>query len=215
MLKKKYCKICRGNNLDKIVAGGNLYYFCNNCGLIFLDSKEVLPAEEEIKRYELHDNSHENLGYVKMFRKFIKKVIKPYKDDIETVLEFGCGPGPVLGDLLKEEGFDVDIYDPFFFPEKGFERKSYDLITSTEVFEHFLDPLKEIELLIAHMNEKGYLAIMTSFHPGTDEFSDWFYIWDETHITFYNLNTFEWIAENYPLKLIYHDNNKYCLFQKE
>lgn len=207
------CKLCDSTRLEQIETD-YLYYYCNICNLIFIDDNQILSTEEEYKRYQLHENTHENKGYVRMFERFIEKVITPYQDEIKTVLDFGCGPGPVLADLLKKEGFVLDIYDPYFFPERVFKDKSYDLITSTEVFEHLSAPAKELELLIDHLNEGGYLAIMTSFYQGKKKFSDWFYILDETHITFYNLNTFKWITENYPLDLLYHDNEKYCLFRK-
>lgn len=209
-----YCKLCNNPELKKIEAEDKLYYHCDNCGLIFIDKNQILETEEELERYKMHDNSHQNEGYVNMFKRFITKVVTPHINDINTVLEFGCGPGPVLADLLKNEGFNVDKYDPYFFPDKVFEDKSYDMITSTEVFEHFSEPKKELELLLSHLNKGGYLAIMTSFHPGVEEFVDWYYVWDDTHITFYNLDAFKWIEDNYPLKLVYHNDQKYCLFKK-
>lgn len=208
------CRLCFGSDLKQIKTE-NIYYYCNRCGLIFLDDKEVLSVKEEIKRYQMHENTHENKGYVSMFESFIENTITPYQKEIKTVLDFGCGPGPVLADLLLKEGYTVDIYDPYFYPEESFKNKTYDLITSTEVFEHLLDPNKELRLLVDHLNEGGYLAIMTSFHPGKEKFVDWFYIWDETHITFYNINTFKWIADKYSLNLVYYNNIKYCLFKKK
>ena len=108
---------------------------------------------------------------------------------------------------------EVDKYDPYFFPNKIFSDKKYDLITSTEVFEHFSDPGKEMELLTSHLKKDGYLAVMTSFHPGPEEFEDWWYKWDPTHIVFYNQKTFEIIASEYDLDIIYTDQEKYILFK--
>jgi SAM-dependent methyltransferase len=150
-----------------------------------------------------------------MFEDFLEESVFPYIDDIDNVLEFGCGPGPVLADLLKREDYQVDKYDPYFYPEKVYENKRYDLITSTEVFEHFSEPRKEMELLISHLKDGGYLAVMTSFHPGPETFDDWWYKWDPTHIVFYNLNTFQKLAEDYNLKIIYTDREKYIIFKKE
>ncbi len=208
------CKICENNDIKELELE-KTYYHCQKCDLIFLDEDQILKPEEEKRRYEQHDNTHRNKGYVKMFERFIEEVIEPYMEEIETVLDFGCGPGPVLADLLQERGLTVDIYDPYFFPEKTFREKEYDLITYTEVFEHLIKPVKEIEMLIKHLREGRYLAIMTSFHPGVNDFKDWWYNWDPTHITFYNSNTFQEIARRYPLKIIFEDGGKYCLFKKE
>ena len=208
------CRLCGNNSTEKIKRKEDLYYHCKRCDLIFIDEKEFPSSEEEMERYSEHDNTHENEGYVNMFEKFINKTIHPYKEKMgNEVLEFGCGPGPVLADLLEEKGFRVDKYDPYFFPEKIYKTKKYDLITSTEVWEHLEKPHEIIELLVDHIKESGFLAVMTSFHPGIDNFKEWWYPWDPTHIVFYNENTFKWIAEEFSLNIKYIDGEKYCLFQ--
>jgi len=208
------CKVCGSNNLEEINIENN-YYYCNNCEVIFISPKKIVDQAEEKERYEGHDNNHQNDGYVKMMQDFIEKVLEANLnlEGINDVLEFGCGPGPVLADLLKEKGINVDLYDPYFFSEKVFKEKKYDLITSTEVFEHFSDPIKEMELLTSHLKEGSYLAVMTSFHPEPEEFEDWWYKWDPTHIVFYNEKTFSEIASIFDLEIIYTDQEKYILFK--
>ncbi|MFN2341647.1 MAG: methyltransferase domain-containing protein, partial [Halanaerobium sp.] len=153
------CKICGSSNLESLDIQ-NKYYHCQECEVIFIDPAEIVAPTEEKERYEGHDNNHQNEGYVKMFENFIDDLIQPNINlkEINDVLEFGCGPGPVLADLLESEGLKVDRYDPYFFPDKVFLDKKYDLITSTEVFEHFSDPVKEMELLTSHLREDSYLA---------------------------------------------------------
>lgn len=209
------CKICNSKELNKLDCEKS-YYHCDNCDLIFIDEEDIIDCAEEKERYAQHDNNHQNSGYVEMFKRFINQFLEPHvdMDKLETVLDFGCGPGPVLADLLKERGLKVDIYDPFFYPEKVFEGNEYDLITSTEVFEHLKNPLKEIELLLEHLKDGGYLALMTLYHPGLEKFKDWWYKRDPTHITFYNHNTFREMEEIFPLEVLFTDKNKYCLFKK-
>lgn len=206
------CILCNSKIAKEIKIEKN-YYYCGNCEVIFVDQEEILSPAEEIKRYRMHDNTHDNKGYVNMFRKFITEVIKPYQGKINSVLDFGCGPGPVLADMLEDMGFKVDIYDPYFYKQKIYQGKKYDLITSTEVFEHLKDPVSIIETLITHLKEGGYLAVMTSYHPGPEDLKEWYYIWDPTHIIFYNSTTVRWIADYFKLDLVYQDNEKYCLFQ--
>jgi hypothetical protein len=208
------CRVCESSDL-RILDLDEKYYYCNQCEAIFIDKNVIVDPEEEKERYEGHDNTHQNEGYVKMFEEFLEESVFPYIDDVDNVLEFGCGPGPVLADLLEGEDYEVDKYDPYFYPEKVFKNNKYDLITSTEVFEHFVDPRKEMELLTSHLKEGAYLAVMTSFHPGPEEFADWWYKWDPTHIVFYNLNTFQILAEDFNLKIIYTDREKYIIFKKK
>ncbi|SIQ43990.1 class I SAM-dependent methyltransferase [Halanaerobium kushneri] len=208
------CKVCGSSDLEALDLQDK-YYHCHNCEAIFIDSAEIVDQAEEKERYEGHDNNHQNEGYVQMFQDFLDEVIEPYidLDKINDALEFGCGPGPVLADLIQSRGPEVDRYDPYFFPEKVFSDKRYDLITSTEVFEHFSDPVKEMELLTSHLRENAYLAVMTSFHPGPEEFEDWWYKWDPTHIVFYNQKTFKKIASDFDLEIVYTDQEKYILFK--
>ncbi len=208
------CIICGSSNLE-LLEIQNRYYHCQDCEVIFIDPTEIAAQDEEKERYEDHDNNHQNEGYVQMFEDFIEELIEPHLnlEEINDVLEFGCGPGPVLADLLEAKELEVDRYDPYFFPEKVFLDKKYDLITSTEVFEHFSDPIKEMELLTSHLKEDAYLAVMTSFHPGPEEFEDWWYKWDPTHIVFYNQKTFNKVASDFELEIIYTDQEKYILFK--
>jgi SAM-dependent methyltransferase len=199
----------------QLIGEQNKYYHCKQCEAIFSEPGEIVEPDEEKERYEGHDNNHQNEGYVKMFKDFIEEVIEPNinLEEINDVLEFGCGPGPVLADLLENRNLNVDLYDPYFFPKKVFKDQKYDLITSTEVFEHFSDPVKELKLLTSHLKEGSYLAVMTSFHPGPENFEDWWYKWDPTHIVFYNQKTFSEIASAFDLEIIYTDQEKYILFK--
>jgi len=208
------CKVCGSGRL-KLIGEENKYYHCDQCEVIFSEPDEIVAPDEEKQRYEGHDNNHQNEGYVRMFKEFIDEVIEPHinLDEINDVLEFGCGPGPVLADLLEKRELNVDLYDPYFFPKKVFKDQKYDLITSTEVFEHFSDPVKELKLLTSHLKEGSYLAVMTSFHPGPGDFEDWWYKWDPTHIVFYNQKTFSEIASAFDLEIIYTDQEKYILFK--
>jgi len=188
------------------------YYCCDNCEFIFLDESRIIPSEQEKKEYSFHQNSFDNQGYVKMFREFIAKAIQPYKSQIKKALDFGSGPGPVLAELLRQEGFETDVYDKYFSPDKVYLNKKYDLITATEVFEHLKDPLATLKLLKAHLNKNGILAIMTLFHQNDDEhFKNWWYRRDSTHISFYTPKTFEYMANLLGMKVLIVAGKNICV----
>ena len=157
----------------------------------------------------------ESPGYVEMFEKFIDATFEPYIDDITNVLEFGSGPGPVLSELLRQKGLDVDIYDKYFSPKKVYENKKYDLITSTEVIEHIENPLEVFELFSKHVKKDGYLALMTQFHKNEEEyFKKWWYKNDPTHICFFRPRTFEVLANMSGFEVVKHDDVKSVLLRK-
>lgn len=207
------CRLCNSKDIKTFTVESR-YYYCNNCELIFIDSSNFSSESKEHQSYLQHENTPQNEGYVNMFKDFIEQLIEEYVDEINTVLEYGCGPGPVLADLLEDRGLKVKKYDPFFYPEQNFLEHKYDLITSTEVFEHFQDPKKEVQKLVNLMKTGSYLAVMTSFHQGIEHFKNWWYRRDLTHIAFYNLNTFKYIEKEYPLQIIKTNNENNILLKK-
>ena len=166
-----------------------------------------------------HDNTLDNEGYVKMFQEKINTINK-ICPGINTVLDYGCGYEPVLKTLLERKGYKVDGYDLIFFPNEELEKK-YDLIISTETFEHIKNPREELARLTPKISSTGYLAIMTRFYPLRDNtlclesFSEWYYKRDPTHIAFYSKKTFSWIADEFKMKICYNNNFDFIIFQKK
>ena len=97
--------------------------------------------------------------------------------------------------MLREEGFSVDIYDPYFFPDESYRDKEYDFITCTEAAEHFYEPQKEFNKLDQVLADKGILGVMTNFYEDTINFEEWYYRKDPTHVVFYTVKTLQCIAE--------------------
>lgn len=209
------CKVCHHQLTSiKDMKKALIYYRCSSCGFVALDDKFKVDKIEEKKKYDQHNNSLENEGYVQMFADFIEVAIEPYKKDIKTVLEFGSGPQPVLATLLERRGFEVDIYDLYYAPQKVYEGKAYDLITSTEVFEHLSKPLEVLALLVQHLQPHGYLALMTKFPPKDDtEFLAWWYRRDPTHISFFTPKSFEIMAKKVGLRVVEIIDNNIVVLQ--
>lgn len=190
------------------------YDQCHHCGFTYKQPTYHKTPQEEQTEYNRHNNSFESVGYVKMFEDFIKDFINPLHVTGKG-LEFGSGPGPVLKELLHRKGFEMYDFDPYYNNNTEYLQHTYDLITSTEVVEHFADPMKEFTHLASLLKEGGYLAIMTSFNTfNNEEFLKWWYRRDVTHIAFYRLQTMEFIAEQLGLKIHTHNNKNVIVFQK-
>lgn len=144
-----------------------------------------------------------------MFERFLKNIELP---EYGLALDYGCGPGPVLATLLQRRGLDVDVYDPYFQPKPIFQNKCYDLITCTEVLEHVKEPSFAFSFFVKHLTTGGKLAVMTRFHPGVKRFSSWWYRRDETHITFYNMKTFNILKDIYSLNILYTNRTDTIVF---
>jgi len=216
ILLMKKCKLCSSNtdNIIDIKTKKN-YHKCLVCQYIYLDEKFYIDEYNEKKHYDKHHNNLESLGYVKMFNDLIDEFIEPYIKEIKTALDFGCGEGEVLPILLERRYIKCDRYDLFYYPKKIYENKKYDLIVSTEVFEHLQNPLKKFKEILYSVKKNGYIILMSSFHPNNDdEFLKWWYIRDVTHIGFFNIVTFEYIASELNLDIIKHNTKNTILFKK-
>jgi predicted TPR repeat methyltransferase len=210
------CKICRSSVErfhDEVMKCD--FFHCKACSFIFKDEKNIVSEAHERRHYEQHKNSFDNAGYVQMFEEFIEKCVTPNRNDVRQLLDFGCGPGPVLSELLVKKGYEVDIYDKFFAPEPVYESKIYDMIVTTEVLEHIKDPLDIMAFFREHLRENGYLCLMTHFHSDDKaEFLRWWYRMDPTHICFFRPETFKAIAEKVGFELLYFDEKKFAVLQK-
>ncbi len=213
VMRSPNCKICRVV-IEKrtVLKNSRVYYHCDECGFISLDSRLLLSPDEERARYDLHENSLDNSGYLNFLRNFIELAVKPYP--VQKILDYGSGPNPNLANLLKGLGYEVDIYDPYYAPCNAILEASYDLIVSTETFEHFSDPLKELRFINSLLRPQAYLAIMTSFACSYEDFKAWRYKDDETHIAFYSMQTFQKLTELFSMKVIYTNHKNIVVLQR-
>lgn len=187
------------------------YFQCKNCRLIFVPQKDHLSKEKELEEYNHHENNPNDPGY----RTFLSQVITPLKKYVKPQMEgldFGSGPGPTLHTMLEEEGFAMEIYDPFYANDRKKLEKQYDFVTCTEVVEHFNNPNKSWTLLTSLVKKGGYLAIMTYVYDPKVDFSSWWYKNNDTHIAFYSKKTLEWIAKHFSMEILY-ANDRVALFK--
>lgn len=212
------CPLCHSMAAFFLKDDGREYEHCSNCKLIFVPSQYFVSLDEEARRYLQHENSMENQGYINMFQEKID-IVKKICLEVKTVLDYGCGYEPVLKILLNREGYSAQGYDPNFFPDTNL-KPEYDLIMSTETFEHFKEPGKEMTQLAPRLSAEGYLAVMTRFYPvdngspNQNSFKNWYYKRDLTHISFYCTETFSWMAGFFGFNILFNDKKDFIVMQK-
>lgn len=208
------CPICASKTTFIDHHSFGRYHRCVKCEFIVKNRADQLDKKDQVKIYSNHNNSIEDKHYVDYFYHFLEAAVFPYVKG-KKALDFGSGPSPVLAQILSTfHDFDMDIYDLFFAPEKIYQGKKYDLITCTEVMEHIDQPKPYFELFAKHLKEDGILSIMTSHSPKTKEdFMDWYYIRDKSHIGFYNEKNIAYLAKDAGLEIIYQGHNRYTSFQ--
>ena len=201
------CIVCKN---QKVSVFTNIkqkrYWNCSYCEVIFLDKEFYLNSNDEYKHYLTHNNDVNDERY----KKFLTNLMLPLIDRIKLKsigLDYGCGPGPALSLMLREKGYQMFNYDPFFHPKKSNLLKKYDFISCSETVEHFHNPFYEFTRFNELLNDGGIIGIMTNFHSKENIFENWYYIKDPTHVVFYSKNTFLIIAKMFKWDCEFLNNN--------
>lgn len=206
------CPLCSSADYITVKANTNRSFFkCNNCWLIFVNPDDYPKADNEKARYELHENSIEDAGYVSFLNKSITPAL-PYLTKEMKGLDYGCGPHPTLSQLLNKQGYKCDDYDPFFKPIEL--QPPYDFIFSTEAFEHFHHPKDELKKITELLTDDGLLVVMTDHWASLERFANWYYIADYTHVCFYHNETFKYIEKAYGYQQLYMDDKRVVILKK-
>jgi hypothetical protein len=202
------CLLCESSRIEHIYErrdphlGRRQYFECQTCALVSLHPDDRLLPHEEKQRYDLHQNHPDDQKYCDFLMRLAGPLASKFVIQGQSGLDYGCGPEPVLAKLLREFGFEMQIYDPFYFPDKAVLDGRYDLISCSEVVEHFYHPRAEFQKLRSLMKTgNAYLGIMTQMKAKGTHFSDWWYHREPSHVCFYQPQTFEWIAAWLSLKV--------------
>ena len=192
------CRLC-GSSADFFHQDTQKYYRCPECGSIFTAQKDLVDQQREKERYELHDTEIDE-GYKNFVSPITSNILKDFSATAKG-LDFGSGRSEIISKVLIESGYKMQNFDPFFANNSELLQQQYEYITSCEVIEHFYEPKKEFALLKSMLKEDGKLYLMTEVYNDSIDFASWYYKNDPTHVFFYTLKSFEWIAKEFELVL--------------
>ncbi|HBC19886.1 MAG TPA: 2-polyprenyl-3-methyl-5-hydroxy-6-metoxy-1,4-benzoquinol methylase, partial [Alcanivorax sp.] len=155
-----HCTLC--GNLAQPFAQLDVrdFFRCGTCQLTFADPATLPDPETEKAHYDHHDNTPGDAGY----RRFLSQLADPLCERLkpgDCGLDFGCGPGPALAQMLNERGFACRTYDPIYDPDPAPLDQQYDFVTCTEVVEHLHRPEREWQQFALLVKPGGWLGIMT------------------------------------------------------
>lgn len=199
------CKIC--NQQTKQVFQAKIlnkyeidYFYCEHCG--FLQTEEPYWLEEA---YSESINVSDT-GYIQRNINTSRKLtilLSLCFDKKGKFLDYAGGYG-VFVRIMRDIGFDFfwsDKYTTNLFA-RGFEYQNgegYEAVTTFKCFEHFVNPLEEIESLLKISKN---IIFSTDLLPNPiPKPEDWWYygIDHGQHTSFYSEKTFEFIAQKYNL----------------
>ncbi len=195
------CPLCkRPQSIFFLQERHRIYRRCEVCLLVFVPPAWHLDAQAEKAEYDLHRNHPEDSGY----RRFLSRLSMPLRERLPVAargLDFGSGPGPTLAPMLAEDGFRMELYDPFYAPDTSVLNARYDFVTCTEVVEHFRFPGREFSRLWSLLLPGGWLGIMTKLVIDQAAFARWHYKNDLTHVAFFSRQTFRFLEKKLRARL--------------
>lgn len=114
-------------------------------------------------------------------------------------LDVGSGNGALI-EVLRSKGWDSVGLEcsKRSYPIVGWENAGkYDVISFVDVLEHFIDPVKELKLALAHLSEKGLLVIELP-----NAFENPVHFRRLQHIFYFDERTFEKLIFELNLKVV-------------
>jgi len=179
------------------------YVRCPQCFLVSVPAAFHLDQIAEKAHYDCHNNDVADVGYQQFLSRTLTPLIARIKPDA-TGLDFGCGEGAVLSQMAAAQGIKVVNYDLFYHPDTQVLSQQYDFVCLTEVIEHIANAQALMTQLSTLLLPGGILAVMTKQVPSLDKFNYWYYKIDPTHINFYSIETFQWLAlqQGWQLEII-------------
>ncbi|MFO8062297.1 MAG: class I SAM-dependent methyltransferase [bacterium] len=201
------CPLC-GSEGKKFYK--DLYMTCSKCGGIYMHESFYCSPDKERARYEEHNNDVYDNGYREFVSPITEYILKHYTVS-DRGLDYGAGTGPVISKILKDSGFNIKIYDPFFADNEQLLNSQYNYIVCCEVIEHFNKPAGEFQKLKNMLMPEGKLICMTNLYDDDLDFARWNYKDDQTHVFIYRRETIEYIARHFYFKA-YSIKNRLIIF---
>ncbi len=216
------CKIC-GNKSEFVFSAQLLqkynvkYFCCPQCG--FLQTEDPYWLEET---YTSSINITDIGVLSRNFNlsRITTLIICFLFDKNAKFLDFAGGYG-IFTRLMRDIGFDFYWYDKYSenLLARGFEYDpkigKVELITCFEAFEHFENPIKEIEFMLGISKNILFTTELYGEKPPNPE-QWWYYGLNHgQHISFYNLKTLQFIADKYNLTLCSNSRSIHLFTEKK
>lgn len=215
------CKIC-GSESREVFAARILrkydirYYFCPGCEFLQTERPYWLAEayDEAINRYDtgiLSRNSQLSVDVAVL----LYFLFQPQRRFVDYAGGYG-----IFTRLMRDRGFDFYWHDPFCqnMVARGFEytpgMEGIEAVTCFEAFEHFEDPLAEIEKILSISPNIIFSTALTPDPLPAP--AEWWYFGLEhgQHIAFYRPRTLRYIAERFNLDFYSNQRGLHLLVRK-
>jgi SAM-dependent methyltransferase len=163
---------------------------------------QILSPLTEKKVYDTHHNDVNDPRY-QAFVSPVTSYILSHFNKNHKGLDFGSGPGPVIAEILRQNDFQINLYDPYYHNNLTNLEMQYDYIIACEVIEHFNHPSQVFNQLSNLIRPNGSWVFFTWLYDESIDFNHWHYKNDETHVIFYTKKTLNFIKKAYHFDDLY------------
>ncbi len=215
-----HCKICGKEStcvfkhviLEKFEIE---YFYCANCDFLFTEDPYWIK-EAYSSPINLSDTGIISRNISLSFT--VTNIIFYLFNKNLTYLDFAGGYG-ILTRIMRDIGLNFKWQDNYTnnLLARGFEYDKNDtieLVTAFEVFEHFINPILEIEKIL---NISKNILFSTEIKKESTPNQDWWYYGFNhgQHISFFSKKTIQFIADKYNLNYYTNNHNIHLLTRKK
>ena len=101
--------------------------------------------------------------------------------------------------ILRNDGYDIDGYDKYVENKhvlNNIGTNKYDVIYANNFIEHITNPIRDIEKILLHLNDDGYLIFMS------DCIDEYIIEYTHYHLYFYTGDSFNILCKKLNLDII-------------
>lgn len=217
------CKIC--NNKTQVIFNRKMlnkydvnFHWCTSCG--FIQTDEPFWIEEAYK----NSINIEDTGLVArnfLFAKRTSTILFFLFQRQKSFLDFAGGYGLFVR-LMRDYGFDFYWTDPFTSNlfAKGFElnskvQNSFEVVTAFECFEHFVNPIQEIDKMLKFSKNILFSTEVFKFNAPTPDDWPYYSFHHGQHISFYSFQTLKFISKKFNLNFYSNGKSFHLLTEKK
>ncbi|MEM6702203.1 MAG: class I SAM-dependent methyltransferase [Acidobacteriota bacterium] len=198
------------------------YERCRGCGTVIRNPR--LPDLARLDRYEHEELRPQQLEIVpksQVHYAYMMRVINRYvsKSSGRRLFDFGCGSGGFLLEARKA-GFEVmglelskylaeHVIEEHEIPvfqglitDDEFADERFDVIVSSQVFEHLLDPRQTLESVREHLNSSGLLLIEVPNLRAIQERLRRGATMDDSHLFYFTADSLSQMMESCGFKVL-------------
>ena len=197
-----------------------VFFQCSECALVFTERpywlKEAYSSAISALDVGLVGR---NLYLAPLISTFIDKSMPTAR----KFLDYAGGYG-LFTRLMRDRGYDFYRQDQFCtnifaqnFDLTDLERndRNFDLVTAFEVFEHLVNPRKDVQEILAHADT---IFFSTEIVPTLkNQIEDWWYLAPESgqHISFFSVKSLHRLAEILHVKYYTNQRNMHVFTRRE